>query len=191
MALCLGLRSCCSLLQAATSRETGGAEKTAQPTVIIKPKHPVLTAEQRAELGFPGGPDREDRTVRRRRGGAFFHDRVRSVREPERRQGLRKRETGRLQRPDKKLGRADPDLPGGAARQRVPYLQKPSGYGSLPDIVTVSRETIPTTCSRSRERKPPVTTSIPRPSSPGSRNSSSRVRSWSSAPGRTGSRPGS
>jgi hypothetical protein len=41
------------LLAAACKTEKPPEPKKPQPTLIIKPKHPVLTAEQRAELGFP------------------------------------------------------------------------------------------------------------------------------------------
>ena len=37
----------------ADPRSRSKSRKKPSPTVIIKPKHPVLSAEQRAELGFP------------------------------------------------------------------------------------------------------------------------------------------
>jgi hypothetical protein len=120
-----------------TAKEPAEPEKKAAPAVIIKPKQPVLSPEQRAELGFPENLIANVELSTGAGAEPFF---TTVVVPAENLKGEKGFEREKLAGFSVRTSRADELIQSYRAGLRVKgyiIFKSHRGYGSLPDIVTV------------------------------------------------------
>ena len=113
--------------------------KKPEPLVIVKPRHPLLTKDQRSELGFPSDLIAQVELAAGSEAEPFF---VVVVMQSENLRGDKGFEQDRLKGFSVRTKKSDDLIASFRARLRSKgYLifKSQKGYGSLPDFVTIAR----------------------------------------------------
>jgi hypothetical protein len=130
---------CISFISACSAEKPVEPPKKPEPLVIVKPKHPVLTPEQRTELGFPSDMIAQLEQASGSEAEPFFVTVVVPSENLKGEKGFEKEKLAGFSVRTKKTDDLVTSFRAGLRVKGYLIFRSHKSYGSLPDIITIVR----------------------------------------------------